>query len=258
MIRIWPIEVLGDNYVWVLQPEEHPVVAVVDPGDAGPVIRALDDRGLDLAAMLITHHHADHTSGVGALLARGQVPVYGPARERIPTVSRPVTGGERVQINELGVELMVLDVPGHTAGHIAFVGAGFVFCGDTLFAGGCGRLFEGTPLQMVDSLSRLAALPSGTEVYCAHEYTVSNLGFGHEVEPENTDLEARLDDARRLRAHDRPTVPSTIALELRTNVYLRCSTPDVVAAAERYAGRGLADQVEVFAAVRGWKDGWRG
>lgn len=258
MTRIWPVEVLGDNYVWVIQSATRPAVAVVDPGDADPVILALDEHGLSLAAILITHHHADHTAGVGALLARAEVPVYGPVGERIPNVSRPVSGADRVEIDEIDLALDVIDVPGHTAGHVAYSGEGFVFCGDTLFAGGCGRIFEGTPDQMVTSLSRLTALPPDTEVHCAHEYTVSNLRFGLEVERENAALHARLEDAQRLRADGRPTVPSTLSLELDTNVFLRCAEPSVIEAAERHAGRGLADEVEVFATVRRWKDGWRG
>lgn len=258
MTRIWPVEVLGDNYVWVIQSATRLAVAVVDPGDADPVILALDEHGLSLAAILLTHHHADHTAGVGALLARAEVPVYGPVGEKIPTVSRPVTGGDQVKIDEIEVVLDVIDVPGHTAGHVAYSGEGYVFCGDTLFAGGCGRLFEGTPDQMVRSLSRLTALPPDTEVHCAHEYTVSNLQFGLEVEPENAALHARLEHAQRLRADGRPTVPSTLTLELGTNVFLRCAEPGVIDAAEHHAGRSLADEVEVFATVRQWKDGWRG
>jgi len=154
--------------------------------------------------------------------------------------------------------LDVIDVPGHTAGHVAYSGEGYVFCGDTLFAGGCGRLFEGTPDQMVRSLSRLTALPPDTEIHCAHEYTVSNLRFGLEVEPENAAVHARLEHAQRLRADGRPTVPSTLALEMGTNVFLRCAEPGVIDGAERHAGRSLANEVEVFAAVRQWKDGWRG
>ncbi len=258
MNQIWPVEVLSDNYVWVLTSGTRSIVVVVDPGDAEPVIRALDERGLSLAAILITHHHADHTAGVGALLAREEVPVYGPAGERIPTVSRPVAGGDCVQIDEIDVVLDVIDVPGHTAGHVAYAGEGFVFCGDTLFAGGCGRLFEGTPNQMVTSLSRLTALPPDTKVYCAHEYTVSNLRFGLEVESKNAALLTRLEHAQRQRGDGRPTVPSTLALEMGTNVFLRCVEPGVIDAAERHAGQSLTDEVEVFAAVRQWKDGWQG
>ncbi len=259
MVQIWPVNVLGDNYVWVLQSERCAAAAVVDPGDADPVIRALDERGLGLAAILITHHHADHTAGVGELLARAEVPVYGPAGEKIPAVSRPVAGGDQVEINELDLVLEVVDVPGHTAGHVAYYSReGFVLAGDTLFAGGCGRVFEGTPEQMVTSLSRLAEFPADTKVYCAHEYTVSNLRFGLEVEPDSAALQTRLDQATRERAAGRPTVPSTIAVELETNVFLRGSKPAVIEAAERHAGEHLGDEVAVFAAVRGWKDGWSG
>ncbi len=258
MVEIWPIPVLGDNYVWILQSPTSPDVVVVDPGSGPPVAAELAGRGLTVAAVLLTHHHSDHVGGVASLVEDRRAPVHGPAGEAIAGVDRPVNGGDRLEFSAVGVALEVLDVPGHTAGHIAFAGDGFVLCGDTLFAGGCGRVFEGTPAQMVGSLARLAALPSGTRIYCAHEYTEANLRFAAMVEPGNAALAARRDRVRELRGRGLATVPSTMADELGTNPFLRCAEPDVIAAAERHAGRAMADPVDVFATIRAWKDGWRG
>jgi hydroxyacylglutathione hydrolase len=251
-----PVSVLGDNYVWILGVHGSSRAAVVDPGDAGPVLQALRDRELELAAILLTHHHADHSGGVAELAARARVPVYGPARETISGVDHPVGEGDR--IDAAGTPLEVLEVPGHTAGHVAYRGEGFVLSGDTLFAGGCGRLFEGTPEQMSRSLARLAALAPATSVHCAHEYTVANLRFALLVEPDNGHLHERLAAAELLRREGKPTVPSTIAIERLTNPFLRCSEPAVAAAAARFLGHEPRSEVEVFAAIRGWKDGWRG
>jgi hydroxyacylglutathione hydrolase len=258
MIDLWPISVLGDNYVWVLQSEGSSGVAVVDPGAGAPVIGELSRRGLNPSAVLITHRHMDHVGGVDELVGQRDIPVYGPATEPIPALDRPVRGGDAVKLPEQDLQLEVVDVPGHTAGHVAYVGPGFVLCGDTLFCGGCGRVFEGTPAQMVASLDRLADLPAATSVYCAHEYTESNLAFAALVEPENVELGERRKRAEAVRARGLPTVPSTIDEELRTNPFLRCSEPPVIAAAQRHADRRLEDRVEVFATIRGWKDGWRG
>ena len=195
-------------------------------------LQILEKRELELAAILLTHHHGDHVGGVNELLRARRVPVFGPARENISTVDHPVEGGDVVPLPDLGLDLEVLDVPGHTAGHIAYRGAEFALVGDTLFAGGCGRIFEGTPEQMYDSLTSLAELPGDTLIYCAHEYTIANLEFAREVEPYNQTLEKRLEAARDTRAEGRPTVPSTIAEELETNPFLRCHTSAVIATAE--------------------------
>jgi len=250
--------VFSDNYVWVLQNEQDPRVAIVDPGDGVAVVGALDLKQLTPAAVLLTHHHADHVGGVDEIVEQRNLPVFGPASESIPDVDRPMSDGDTVPIPEIGIELAVIDVPGHTAGHVAYLGEGFTLCGDTLFAGGCGRIFEGTTQQMYDSLQRLAALDLDTAVYCAHEYTVANLRFALEVEPNNIGLQQRLAIADRLRADGEPTVPSTIGDELATNPFLRGHVSEVRAAAEEFSGRPLLAEVEVFAAVRTWKDGWRG
>ena len=251
-IDVVPVRAFRDNYIWVLR-DAHTAV-VVDPGDAAPVIQYLEREGLDLHAILITHHHADHIGGVPDLLERYAVPVYGPVGEPIPTLTRTVHGGDRVAIEPFGLSFAVLDIPGHTRAHIAYYGANMVFCGDTLFACGCGRVFEGTPAQMYASLSRLAALPDDTRVYCAHEYTLSNIGFARSVEPGNDALRRREADDRGLRDADRPTVPTTIGREKATNPFLRCLEPAVIASADRYLGATAGGPVEVFAALRDWKN----
>jgi hydroxyacylglutathione hydrolase len=260
MAAIIPVPAFRDNYVWVLR--EGGRAVVVDPGDAAPVLDYLAAEALALEAILVTHHHADHVGGVAALAGRFGVPVLGPAREIVPQRTRALGDGDGVDLPAIHAKLRVIDVPGHTSGHIAYAGTvdgdDVVFCGDTLFAGGCGRLFEGTATQMAHSLARLAALPAATRAYCAHEYTLANLRFALAVEPGNAALHARIAREQDKRDRGMPTVPSTIADELATNPFLRAREPAVRAAAERHAGRALADDVEVFAAVRRWKDGFRG
>jgi len=254
MLQVRPIQAFEDNYIWLVQAADNPAVAIVDPGDAEPVLGALERDALEPVAILITHHHADHTGGVASLLRRYDLPVYGPANERIPGLSHPVREGDHVLLEALGANFTVLDVPGHTRGHVAFYGHGMLFCGDTLFTGGCGRLFEGSAAQMHASLSKIRALPDDTLVYCAHEYTLANLKFALIAEPDNEALTQRMDEARRQREKGLATVPSTLGLEKRTNPFLRSDVPGITAAAERFAGFRLIGGAEVFGAVRHWKD----
>jgi hydroxyacylglutathione hydrolase len=247
----------ADNYIWMLHDGRQAIV--VDPGDAAPVIAALDELQLALAAILVTHHHADHVGGIDALRSRLAGPVYGPKRERIPEPFTPLADGDMVDV--LGLRFEVIDVPGHTAGHIAYFQHGggdapLLFCGDTLFSGGCGRLFEGTPEQMVASLARLAALPGTTRVCCTHEYTLSNLKFARAVEPRNDDLVTYTTWCEARRAESLPTLPSTIAQELRINPFLRCGLP-AVARTARLHGAQTDDPTPVFAALRQWKNEFR-
>ncbi|MDQ2820488.1 MAG: hydroxyacylglutathione hydrolase [Pseudomonadota bacterium] len=271
-LTILALPAFQDNYLWLIHDGVH--AAVVDPGDAGPVLAALAGHGLQLTAILLTHHHADHIGGVPRLLEHADVPVFGPAGENIAVVTVPLAEGARVEVPGLALTLDVLDVPGHTRGHIAYVTHNAVthkyvthnavthnseetwlFCGDTLFAGGCGRLFEGTPTQMASSLAKLAALPGDTLVYCAHEYTLANLRFAAQVEPDNRALQARRVSAAEKRGDNVPTVPSTIALEQATNPFLRVTSPAIVASLEA-AGRARpgATPTELFAALREWKN----
>ncbi|WP_263264348.1 hydroxyacylglutathione hydrolase [Pseudomonas sp. RIT-PI-S] len=257
MIQIDALSAFSDNYIWLLRDPASHRCAVVDPGDADPVQRWLDEHPeWSLTDILVTHHHHDHTGGVAALKARTGARVAGPAGETIPALDQPLEDGARLQV--LGLDLRVLLVPGHTAGHIAFAHEApaqpLLFCGDTLFAGGCGRLFEGTPEQMHASLKRLAALAQDTQVYCAHEYTLSNLRFARAVEPENAALAARFDAVSAQRERHEITLPSTLAMEKATNPFLRVGETSIKEKAEQWAGATLASEAAVFAAIRRWKD----
>ena len=246
-----------DNYLWLLHDGQRALV--VDPGDAAPVQEALGRLGLRLHGILVTHHHGDHTGGVAALRDATGAVVYGPATERIPAPYQALRGGQTV--NVLGFDWQVIDVPGHTAGHIAYFAAAvdgvpLLFCGDTLFSGGCGRIFEGTPAQMLASLGALAALPPATRVCCAHEYTLSNLRFAQAVEPGNAELIGYTRRCQALREQNRPTLPSTIGTERAINPFLRSRQPAIAKAVRAHAP-SANDEVAVFAALREWKNTFR-
>src|SRR5688500_10227543 len=255
---IVPVRAFSDNYIWVIRDHYH--AAVVDPGDASPVLDYLRQEKLQLVAILNTHHHNDHVGGNAGLLREFKVPVYGPEHESIPTVTQPLRECDKeseegcVYLPELSLSLSVLDIPGHTAGHIAYYGANLLFCGDTLFACGCGRLFEGTARQMVNSLEKLADLPRETLIYCGHEYTLNNIRFARVVEPGNKALAERERGVEKLRKQNTPTLPSNIAIEKATNPFLRCDEPEVIRIASNYAGKSLSDHVSVFSALRDWKN----
>ncbi|HVS27606.1 MAG TPA: hydroxyacylglutathione hydrolase [Burkholderiales bacterium] len=251
-VTVVPVPAFRDNYIWVIR-NQH-CAAVVDAGDATPALAYLEREKLELVSILCTHHHADHVGGNSGLLQRFRVPVYGPRHEPISTLTHRLVEGDRVTLPQLGLEFTVLDIPGHTAGHIAYYGANLLFCGDTLFACGCGKLFEGTARQMHDSLQKLAALPDETLVYCGHEYTLANIRFAKAADPDNPALIERETRARTLREQGLPTVPSDIRLEKATNPFLRCSHPQIIKTATKAAGKTLSDPVSVFAAVREWKN----
>ncbi len=258
MLDVRPIEAFRDNYIWMIHGAGEPRrVAVVDPGDAEPVLASLAAGGLQLEAILATHHHADHVGGIAALVAATGAQVFGPARDRMPVDCARLAGGDRARIEGLELEFAVLDVPGHTAGHIALAGHGVLFSGDTLFSAGCGRLFEGTADQMQASLDSMAELPAGTRVFCGHEYTEANLRFALAVEPGNSAIMDYVKRAAALRGAGRPTLPSTIGLENRVNPFLRTRRENVKSSAERRAGKMLPTPAAVFAEIRSWKDTFR-
>ena len=251
MFDVIRISAFKDNYIWLLR--KGASAAVVDPGDARPVLDVLEQEGLSLSSILITHHHNDHQGGIADLLAHCPAEVFGPATESITGLTRPLRGGETIRLGAIDAEFRVIAVPGHTRGHLGYYGSGCLFCGDTLFTGGCGRLFEGTPAQMHDSLMRLTSLPEQTRVYCAHEYTEVNLRFALAVEPGNRQLRQRVNEVAVARAKGWATVPSSIALEKATNPFLRCGEPEVVASAQSRVA-GAIEPVEVFAVLREWRN----
>ncbi len=254
-IHVQPISAFSDNYIWLMYNSESREACVVDPGDAQPVLSTLKELGLNLSTILITHHHFDHVGGLEALQKAYSVEVFGPNNPAISGIDHTVGAGDIA--NVLGLHFQVLEVPGHTLDHIAYFcgeGSPLLFCGDTLFAGGCGRVFEGDPPMMYKSLQSLAELPSSTRVYCAHEYTMANLAFAVAVDPKNRALAQRIVEAEKTRAKNMPTVPSKISQELATNPFLRCSDAGIrqtLLAQGKLAGD---TDSEVFAAVRAWKD----
>jgi len=272
MLTVQGIPAFDDNYIWLIGASDSPHVAIVDPGDAEPVIAALDAQGLTPTAILITPHHYAHVDGVAELVKRYQLPVFGPAKEDIPHLSHPLADDDTPEIPGLNTAFRVLDVAGHTAGHIAYFcpanschtnshaagseneGPALLFCGDTLFAAGCGRLFEGTAAQMQAAMQRIRDLPDDTQIYCAHEYTAANLAFARVAEPDNADIQQRQKDVQAARAQGQPTVPSALALEKATNPFLRWDAPELMRNAEAFAGHPLATPTEMFATVRHWKD----
>lgn len=259
-LQIEPLPAFSDNYLWLIHNGID--AAVVDPGDAAVVQAAVKRKNLTLRHILVTHHHADHVGGLAALKAQNDLQIYGPAAEsgRIALLDHLLTDGATLHLPTLGLSFSIMEVPGHTIGHIAyFCGdtrpSGILFCGDTLFSAGCGRLFEGTPSQMLHSLQRLAALGGRTEVYCAHEYTLSNLLFATEADPGNIDVKDAIQEVRVLREQHLPTLPSTLEREKKINPFLRCSSPSVIETISRHAGlSGRLSEVEIFAAMRTWKD----
>jgi hydroxyacylglutathione hydrolase len=257
-LSVRPVRAFSDNYIWLIDSPHAPgQVVAVDPGDAAPVIAELQRSGASLAAILLTHHHPDHIGGVPELLRRWAVPVIGPDDGRIAQRTRTVRDGERCELPDLGLSFEILQIPGHTVSHIAFWGHGALFCGDTLFSAGCGRMFEGTPLQMSASLTKLRNLPRDTQVYCGHEYTAANLRFALTVDPANAAALEYQGKVARLRARDEPTLPSTMALEIRVNPFLRLEEQIVVAAAEAHAGKSLGSAADIFGVLRAWKDQFR-
>ena len=255
MLRAIPLPAFEDNYIWLLADDDGSAL-VVDPGDAAPVRQAAAG-GVRPVAILLTHHHADHVGGAAELADRFGVPCHGPRDERIAAVDHPHDDGDAFDVPQLGARFAVTSIPGHTRTHIAFHGAGHLFCGDTLFSLGCGRLFEGTPAQMLASLERLAALPGDTAVCCGHEYTQDNGRFARAAEPGNARRDAYLAQVATRRAAGEPSLPSTIALERATNPFLRVDEPEVRATLAARCGRVPADRLDAFAALRRWKDGFR-
>ncbi len=255
MLNLRPLPAFNDNYIWTLSAPDGRAV-IVDPGEAAPVLAAVD-AGLLPVAILLTHHHPDHVGGAGELLERFAIPCYAPVDERIRHATHRVSEGDCIRIEALDLDFSVTEIPGHTLSHIAFHGGGWLFCGDTLFSLGCGRMFEGTAAQMLDSLERLSSLPGATLVCCGHEYTQANGRFAAVAEPDNPARDERLAEVARLRERGESSLPSTLASERACNPFLRVAQPGLLATL-RARGADTSDRIAAFAALRAWKDGFAG
>ncbi len=253
---IIPVPTLNDNYVWIVIDREHKAAIAIDPGEAKPVFDFLKTQQFSLNGILITHHHWDHINGVAELKNRFHCPVIGPETKSIDHITKPVRANQSIHIKPFPFGLQIIEIPGHTLDHIAYYSPGLLFCGDTLFSAGCGRVFEGTPEQMYTSLQKIAALPDETNIYCAHEYTLNNLRFAETVEPDNLHIKDRMAYVRELRKKNLPSLPSTLREEKLTNPFLRCESPEVIRQAELYAKQTLPTPLAVFIWVRKWKDGF--
>lgn len=251
MISVFPIPAFTDNYIWCIHNDTD--AAIVDPGDAAPVIEFLDKNQLNLKAILITHHHADHIGGLKQLVKESTV-VYGPVSNRIPFITQELEDGSKISLPFFNMEFEVMHVPGHTREHIAYFGEGKLFCGDTLFSVGCGRLFEGTPEQMHGVFQRYRALPEETKIYCTHEYTQANLAFAETLTPENAQLQEYKKWVVSQRKAGAPTLPSNISREIKVNPYMRTNEADMIAAIIEQTGLKPLNDIEAFAAIRRLKD----
>lgn len=252
-VNIFPIKAFNDNYIWCLHNQTH--CTVVDPGDAAPVLAYCKKNQLTLSAILITHHHWDHTGGIDALLAVFPgIPVYGPQNKEIKQITVRLTQNDDLELPQLNLKFSVLEIPGHTLDHIAYYGDTGLFCGDTLFSAGCGRLFEGTSRQMFTSLAKLTALPADTAVYCAHEYTIANIAFAEAVEPSNQALADYKHWAKQQRERNIPTLPSNIHRELAVNPFLRCHSAELVKNVSQNTKSTYASEQATFTSLRNWKD----
>lgn len=243
-LHIYPIPAFVDNYIWLLHNKRDAVV--IDPGDAAPIVDKLEELALNLRAILITHHHSDHINGVAELLRRYSAPVYAPQYEQFQFEHIALADGDQIDLNEIGLTLNIMWLPGHTLGHIAYVNESYLFCGDVLFSAGCGRLFEGTPKQMLNSLNRLKKLSPTISVFCTHEYTTKNVDFALTLEPNNLDLQQRKIEVAKLRHHHHPTLPTSIELELKINPFLRCDQQTII----ENAGAESNDELSVFTKIR--------
>ncbi|MBY0474556.1 MAG: hydroxyacylglutathione hydrolase [Nitrosomonas sp.] len=255
MLNIHPVHAFKDNYIWVVHNQNYAVA--IDPGITAPVIEYLQLNKLQLCAILITHHHNDHTGGIAGLIQRFDIPVYGPNNELITAITNPVQQNDIVNLPDISLNLTVLDTPGHTRGHIAYYGPDpwdMLFCGDTLFSCGCGRIFEGSAAQLYQSLQKISQLPDATLIYCAHEYTLGNIAFAKAVDPENKKLNEFAITAQESHHKNMPTIPTTLALEKAINPFLRCEHQSIINSAQNYSKQQLQNPVDVFAVLREWKN----
>ena len=255
-ITLKPIPSLSDNYIWLLINNTKSTAAIVDPGTSAGCEKFLEQEKIQPVAILVTHRHWDHVNGIEQLVNKYDIPVYGPATEFVPCLTTPLTENDDVRIPELELDLRVIDIGGHTAGHIGYLTDNKLFCGDTLFSAGCGRLLGGTAAQLHASLNRICQLPDDTVIYCTHEYTLDNLRFAQAVEPDNPHIQSRIDEVKALRAENLPSLPVTLEMEKRYNPFLRTSQKSIIQSVARYSGQQIENSEDCFTYLRMWKDGF--